>query len=290
VIKYHFQKFKYGKELLVDCPDIKELLQCSMALKEFHATSFYEMFFLTSGHGKIIMEDNSFEFSTPVVLLLPPAHPRVWKLESPIEGKMIIFEEEFIETFLKDQQILQRLHYFGNYEAPPALPLDVENMDYYIDFLKEIEVEIESLQSDSLHLLRAYLYQLLILVNRHYTRHFNLKENLYYNNQLLKFKDLLRKNIREKQTVKEYAELLGINRNKINHLCQETFGKIAQDIIRLTLLHSCKFDLLDNNLTIAEISIRHNFSAPSNFVRFFKSLTNLSPAIYRADYCNFKEQ
>lgn len=219
-------------------------------------------------------------------MLLPPARPRQWHFNEQPEGMVVIFEGEFIEAFLKDNSLLNRLYYFGNYDASATLPLKKEETDNLLVLLKNIKQEINLLASDSYHLLRAYLYQLLILVNRSYTDHYQLKGNLYRNNEILKFRNLLRQHIRHKQTVKAYADLLNVNRNRLNHLCQETFGKNALSIIHDELLKSCKSELLSTGKTISEISYEHNFSAPSNFVRFFKSLTRISPASYRQEYAN----
>jgi len=286
MIRFDFYKNKYGKELLIDCFNVAEIAGRSLSLKALHTTSFYEIFFFKEVTGHISLEGNRLELDGPAALLLPPAKPRQWHLNIPPEGIVVIFEGEFMETFLKDNHFLNRLYYFGNYDAPATLPLTKEEIDTLLELSKNIKREIDLLASDSYHLLRAYLYQLLIRVNRSYTDHFQLKGNLYRNNEILKFRNLMRQHIRMKQTVKEYADLLDINRNRLNHLCQETFGKNALAIIHDELLKSCKNDLLTSGKTISEISYEHNFSAPSNFVRFFKSLTQTSPANYRRQYAN----
>ncbi|SEM78568.1 AraC-type DNA-binding protein [Mucilaginibacter gossypiicola] len=286
MIRFDFFKNKYGKELLIDCFNVAEIAHRSLSLQELHATSFYEMFFFKEVAGHILLEDIKLELVGPVALLLPPAQPRQWHLQGSPEGMVVIFEGEFMEAFLKDNYFLNRLYYFGNYDASATLPLKEEETNILLELSKNIKNEIDLLATDSYHLLRAYLYQLLILVNRSYTDHYQLKGNLYRNIEILKFRELLRQNIRMVQTVKQYADLLGINRNRLNHLCQETFGKNALAIIHDELLKSCKGDLLTTGKTISEISYEHNFSAPSNFVRFFKSLTKQSPTSYRQEYAN----
>ncbi|MET3877343.1 helix-turn-helix domain-containing protein [Chitinophaga sp. OAE865] len=286
MLKFHFHKYKYGKELLVDCFKISEIAGRSISLKELHATTFYEIFLFLEGEGAIIFEGSRLDFKSPVVLLLPPARPRQWDLHTRPDCSMVIFEGEFMETFLKDHLFLHRLHYFGNYDCPPILPLQKNDVNIFQQLTDNIREEIKSQSFDSQQLLRAYLYQLLIQLNRHYTGFYQLKGNLYQNTDMLKFRDFLKKYIREKQTVKEYADLLKMNRNRLNQLCHDTFGKDAHIIIRGELLQSCKNELLGSNKTIAEISYEHNFSAPSNFVRFFKSLAKISPAAYRAEYAD----
>ncbi|NLR59265.1 AraC family transcriptional regulator [Chitinophaga polysaccharea] len=286
MLKFHFHKYKYGKELLVDCLKLSEIAGRSLALKELHATTFYEIYFFLKGNGSILFEGSQLDFKSPSVLFLPPSRPRQWKVPATPDCRMVIFEGEFMETFLKDHLFLHRLYYFGNADSLPILPLQSKDVSLFQHLTDSIKGEISRQSFDSQHLLRAYLYQLLILLNRHYADYYALKGNLYQNTDMLQFRDLLKKHIREKQTVKEYAALLGINRNRLSQLCQEAFGKDANTIIRNELLQSCKDALLASNKTIAEISYEHNFSAPSNFVRFFKSLAKISPAAYRSAYAD----
>ncbi|MFC0181887.1 AraC-type DNA-binding protein [Pseudarcicella hirudinis] len=284
MLKVLFDKNKYGAELLLDCVELSEIADHGIAVKELHVTTFYEIFFFTEGQGSINLEGKHIAINAPCVLFLRPAQPRQWELSSVKKCMIIFFEGAFMETFLKDHLFLHRLYYFLGSTFPIMLPLKQDEMPVFEKLLYAVRQEINDLREDSHQLLRAYLYQLLILLNRGYTSHYHLQGNLYHNLNILKFRELLKQNIREKQTVKEYAGLLNMNRNRLNHLCHEIFAKDASDIIKNELAESCKYDLLTTDKTVAEISYDHNFSAPSNFVRFFKSMTNLSPAAYRAEY------
>jgi AraC-like DNA-binding protein len=286
MLQIHFHKYKYGKELLVDCFRLSEIAGRTLSLKEMHATTFYEIFFFFEGAGSLFLEGSKQTFKGPTALMLPPLQPRQWDLKTVPDCMMVIFEGEFMEAFMKDHLFLNRLYFFGNVDSPVLLPFKKDTISKFTPLLHGIRDEIKNLASDSHHLLRAYLYQLLILLNRAYAGHYQLKGNLYKNTHMLRFRELLKQHIREQQTVQQYADLLSMNRNRLNQLCKETFGKDAHTIIRNELLKSCKNELLVSNKTIAEISHEHNFSAPSNFVRFFKSLTQLSPAAYRQEYAN----
>ncbi|PRY30439.1 AraC-like DNA-binding protein [Spirosoma oryzae] len=286
MIAFNFLKNKYGKELLIDCFRLSEIEGRSLALNEMHITTFYEIFLFLEGNGSVLLEGQLLTFEAPVVLLLPPAQPRQWRMTTTPDCLVVIFEGAFIETFLSDSLFLHRLYYFGQHDASPLLPLPSEVMPDFNTLWHNLKAEITLPSFDSQQLLRAYLYQLLILLNRAYAKHYQLTGNLYRNTGILQFKRLLSQYIREKNTVKEYAQLLQLNRNRLNQLCQEAFGKDAQTIIRQELVQSCKNDLLGSSQTIAEISHAHNFSAPSNFIRFFKSLTGISPAVYRATYAD----
>ncbi|RKR05543.1 AraC family transcriptional regulator [Flavobacterium sp. 90] len=284
MLKVNFEKNKYGAELLLDCVELSEISDQSIGMKELHITNFYEIFFFMEGTGSILLEEKHIEINAPCVLFLRPGLPRQWELGAVKKCMVIFFEGAFIETFLKDPLFLHRLYYFLGGTFSSILSLSENEIQMFENLLLAVKKEISNLKNDSHQLLRAYLYQLLILLNRDYTKNYDLRGNLYENLNMLKFKELIKQNIKEKQTVKEYAALLNINRNKLNQLCHEIFAKDASDIIKNELVESCKYDLLTTDKTITEISYDHNFSAPSNFVRFFKAMANVSPAVYRTQY------
>lgn len=284
MLEVNFHKYKYGAELLFDCVDLSEIAGKSISNKELHLTTFYEIFFFMDGESAIILEGKRINISSPCILFLRPGLPRQWELSDVYQCKIIFFEGVFIENFLKDHLFLHRLYFFLGDEFSKILPLQKESMNSFVNLLFAVKQELNRLREDSYQLLRAYLFQLLILLNRSYTAHYAISGNLYQNLDMLHFKELLKKYIREKQTVKEYAELLNMNRNRLNLLCHEVFAKDASQVIKTELVESCKYDLLTTDKTIAEVGYGHNFSAPSNFVRFFKSMTKLSPANYRAEF------
>lgn len=286
MLKVNFHKYKYGAELLFDCVDLHEIAGKSISSKELHLTTFYEIFFFMEGEGRIILEGKEIAISAPCVLFLRPGLPRQWELSEIYRCKIIFFEGVFIENFLKDHLFLHRLSYFLGDTFSRILPLQEKEMTVFEDLLSSVKQELNQLHEDSYQLLRAYLYQLLILLNRAYVSHFAMSGNLYQNMDMLQFKELLKRNIREKQTVKEYAGLMKMNRNRLNFLCQEVYGKDASKMIRTELVESCKYDLLTTDQTVSEVGSNHNFSATSNFVRFFKAMTKLSPSMYRAAFTN----
>lgn len=284
MLKVNFHKYKYGTELLFDCIDLSEIAGKSISNKELHLTTFYEIFFFIEGEGAIILEGKKIKINSPCILFLRPGLPRQWELSEMYECKIVFFEGAFIENFLRDHLFLHRLYFFLGDEFSKILPLQKESMNVFVNLLSSVRQELSGVREDSYQLLRAYLYQLLILLNRSYISHYKIGGNLYQNLDMLHFKELLKQHIREKQTVKEYAELLNMNRNRLNLLCHEIFGKDASQVIKTELVESCKYELLTTDKTIAEVGYDHNFSAPSNFVRFFKSMTKLSPSNYRAEF------
>ncbi|NLU91966.1 AraC family ligand binding domain-containing protein [Chitinophaga sp. Ak27] len=118
--------------------------------------SFYEIYFFLKGNGSILFEGSQLDFKSPSVLFLPPSRPRQWKVPATPDCRMVIFEGEFMETFLKDHLFLHRLYYFGNADSLPILPLQSKNVPLFQHLTDSIKGEISRQSFDSQHLLRAY--------------------------------------------------------------------------------------------------------------------------------------
>jgi len=143
-----------------------------------------------------------------------------------------------------------------------------------------------NLQDDSEHLLRSLLYYLLIKTNRLYSDIYEINDTTIKNINILKFQQLLEKNIRAKHNVSEYANDLNISRTYLNKLTKKYFYKTANEIIREYLLAEAKREIVYTEKDISQIAYDLNFSEVSSFVRFFKQMTNTSPNKFRKEFSN----
>lgn len=131
-------------------------------------------------------------------------------------------------------------------------------------------------KSDSGHIIRSLLYYILQKLNREYAEKNQLnlgKENDHY---AFQFKRLLEKNIKQKQRVTDYAEMLGITRISLNKAVREQFNVTASHLLKQRLLLEIKNYLFHSKLTVSEIAHELNFSEPNHLMRFFKAQTGMT--------------
>ncbi|MCI4669597.1 MAG: AraC family transcriptional regulator [Bacteroidia bacterium] len=279
--KYQFYRDKYQTELLIDCFEKSKTLMLKGPTKPFLIT-FYEIIFVTAGQGKFALNDEQIEVKAGTILLLPPNKWRQWvEMDKNFDGIYLIFEEEFISTFFNDALFLYRFHYFYNTSSPSYVSAETGDLARFMASLNEIRLEIKSLKADSNHLLRALLYLLLIHINRLYERNFDIKGDFYEDTLILKFRRLLEQNLKSKQRVSEYAQMLEVSQSHLNKLLKSYFGKSCSEIIKERLLIEVKKELLFTKKNLSEIAFELGFSEPSNFNRFFREMTGLTPKSYR---------
>ncbi|MEL6194451.1 MAG: AraC family transcriptional regulator [Bacteroidota bacterium] len=284
--KFPFQRNKYGHELLIDCGQMSQLKGFTLDQTPFWI-EFHELFFVTSGEGVFKLNEERIPFQKGTVLLLPPNKWRQWEsITGKLDGYTIFFEEEFISKFFHDGLFLYRFHYFYNNASPSYIQLNDQELSTYLSLLLNVRKELDSLQHDSNHFLRAILYQLLINLNRTYSHQFNIKEEFFGDNLSLQFRRLLEQEVRNNRDVSFYAEKLEVSRSHLTKTLKKTLGKPPAQLIRNRLIVEAKKELLFSKFNISEISHQLHFSEPSNFNRLFKELTGMSPNEFRMQNSN----
>lgn len=81
--------------------------------------------------------------------------------------------------------------------------------------------------------------------------------------------------------VVDYLELLQTNASTLNRLCKKFMGISAQQLIHQKQVSEIKQLLSVTDEPVADIAYKLNFSDPSNFNRFFRSITGITPHAYR---------
>lgn len=85
----------------------------------------------------------------------------------------------------------------------------------------------------------------------------------------------------EKRTIKEYAEMLSVSEDHLAKSVKSVTGKTAYSYIFNRTIKEAKSLIAFTSLTYSEIAYQLKFSDTSNFSKYFKRETGLSPSAYR---------
>jgi AraC family transcriptional activator of pobA len=280
---YHFLSNKYGRELLIDIGRIEQIENFNLGSAP-HQLSFYEILFIDKGNGNFILDDNRIALKPGVVIFTSPGHIREWHIKKPVGGYAVYFEKDFLNLFFADALFLYRFGFFHQYQKPTSLSANMSRIKKYNLVNTQIEQEIQHLQNDSTHLLRALLYQLLILLNRAYANENGLQNDTYVHPVFYHFRSLLETHYSVHHRVVDYIQLLHVSPAQLNKLCRQYMGITAQQMIHHKQASEAKRLLRSTNDAVIEIAYQLNFSDPSNFNRFFRSFTGVSPQQYRQQF------
>ncbi len=276
---YHFLPRKYGRDLLMDIGRI-ETLKNYVLDDTLHQISFYEILFIEKGSGSFSLDENKMTLRPGAIIFTSPGQVRCWKVRQPVSGYTVFFEKDFLNLFFTDDLFLYRFQYFHQYAKPTNLEMPPDIFRQTLKLVAGIEEEFTRLQNDSNHMLRAILYQLLVILNRYYAAIYQVKSDTYIHPIFLRFRSSIEKEFMKHHHVAAYAQLLKISPAQLNKICRQYSGLSAQQMIHHKLISEIKKQLRRNQ-SIKEIVYAFDFSDPSNFNRFFKRLTGTTAQQYR---------
>lgn len=245
-----------------------------------HQLSFYEVIFIEEGSGTFTLDENKILIAPQTIIFTSPGQVRCWEIEKKVKGYTLFFDKDFLHLFFSDELFLYRFQYFHQYSHPTAIRISEESFEKCLELVHGIEQEFGLLQNDSNHLIRSLLYQLLVILNRYYACIHNVQRDTYIHADFYRFRSLLEKKFVGDRSVDAYSKVLNISTGFLNKICRQFSGLSAQQMIHYKLISEIKKQLYQNK-SAKEIAYEFGFSDPSNFNRFFKKFTGITPQQYR---------
>jgi AraC-like DNA-binding protein len=282
VNKYDFYKTKYGNELLIDLIRL-ESLEKYIFKGNPHTLSYYDITLITDGKGTFRLDNQTFDFTPGRIIFSSPGQVRYWDIEVMPTGYVLIFEEEFLTSFLNDIHFIDNLKYFYNYSSPPEITISQDEQQFLIPLFINIEQEIATFNKNDTHILKALLYQSLIWLNRKYISIYTENNSNELNRHILSFRKLTELNFSTHHDVTFYADRLNITQGHLNDLCKKHLGVSAKQYIQNRLMTEAKKLICFTDASIAQIASNLNFEDTSYFVRKFRKSTGHTPLNYRRE-------
>ncbi|RKR07980.1 AraC family transcriptional regulator [Maribacter vaceletii] len=271
-----FSRF-VNQEIPFEILTIKELYdRCKKSaydLSNPHRIKFNALIIITKGNGKHIIDFKEQQLFPGLVI--PLTKEQVHSFEKPlqVEGFVISFEEHFITQKISEKELFHFLQLFHN----PAILIGAENLHVLtplINLLKNINLDTNiNLKSE---LIKTILMALLFQIKRHSVYQHEIFESKRFKD-FITFKQLITKNYQDSHNANDYAKKMTVSYKYLNDICKEISKQTAKSFIDNWLLLEIKRNISENIHTSQEIAFKMGFKEPSNFIRFFKKFTGITP-------------
>lgn len=258
-------KLKLQPERLFKLSRMKEVIKPTRPHKH---EGYYEFILLTQGAGYHTIDDQKYEVAPPLFHILKPSQIHCWDFTRIPRGFVLMVREDF---FGNHQAVRQKL-----YELPVEIKL--KDPQPYLHLYEQCFQEYQQLAHHQ-DTLQAYLH--LIVTKLYHEIREQKIVNFPAHQTLYQYKKLVDQHFTRIKQVNQYASLLNITSARLNKICKKSLGKNAQAIIQERVVLEAKNLLFHTDKTVAEISYHLQFSDASNFVKFFKAQTTLTPRQYR---------
>lgn len=235
------------------------------------------MVFLTKGNSVRSKGLNKYDFGKNEVFFLPPRQITSHQsMSKDVRGFFIHFSPDLFE---ENDSLLKPFN-FLKFSGHPLVGIPKDKLEPIL-YLLERMFNLYYTEDANLKILVAYLLLLLAEINT-----FGIKADMSSGKISTaaklteRYKSVLTEYILEKQTVREYAKLLHVTPNYLNRCVKATTDKTAQNLLNEMLILEAKSMLKYSGLSISEIAEKLCGRSPSNFTRFFRQQTGLTPKEY----------
>jgi AraC family transcriptional activator of pobA len=244
-----------------------------------HRKTVFDFVFLTRGSSIRSKGLDKYEFDADTFFFLPAYQISSHDFYSKdATGFYCHFDADVLSRYLVQPGFIQQfsfLHFIGN----PLVKVDNNTRDTVLPILHRLERE-HGVEKPNYTLLSAYLSALFLELQPFAVNVDEVKKNAAFR-ITQQYKNELVQHIYEKQSVNEYADFLAVTPKHLNKCVKAVTGKSAHDLLYDMLLLEVKTLLKQTQLTVSEIAWKVGKEDPSDFTRFFKSKTGLTPTQYR---------
>ncbi len=245
-----------------------------------HRKTVYDFVFLTQGKSVRSKGLHKYEFGKHTFFFLPAYQISTHEsMSEDAQGFFCHFDAEIFNKLFPHSPFYEEFP-FWQFAEEPLIMVEEEQLEPIMNILCRLEKEYLSNKSFHTQLITAYLLALFTEV-----KIIKKSSQETHKNAALRvterYKTLLSQYIYQTNKVSEYASMLAITPDHLNKCVKATIGKTSQELLADMIILEAKVLLKQTNLSISEIAFKFSETNPSDFSRFFKNKTQLSPKEFR---------
>jgi AraC-like DNA-binding protein len=249
-----------------------------------HRHTFYQIAYITAGHGSHVIDCNSYPLRPATLYFLRPEQVHFWDYRAMPSGYVLAFSEEFLlsqphrDDLARDAEIFHDLADAGQLCLSPIPAREI------LPIIKEIVRECHTAEADYRSVMQAYLHVLLARARRLLPAAAPDGGQSSRSGLLVRhFIDLVTQHAGPFQTVREYSDRLGVTPSHLAETVKEATGRTPGQIIRGAQTVEAKRLLLHTDKNVAQIAYELGFKDTAYFGRFFKREAGVAPGEFRRD-------
>jgi len=241
-----------------------------------HRLNFFAILIISDGEVNHSVDLKNYHLRAGDVMVISKGQIHAFDQNSQYKGYLVLFTEAFMQKYIAQSTIIKVTHLY-NYFIGQEIISNPDNNQMMIETIKnELNIPSPSLPNIIGALLSIYLLRL---------NDNNINSTMQIDNRSLKlfnaFKTLVEERFTKTRNAKVFASIMSISYKHLNEVCKIIVNMTAKAFIDNYVTLEAKRKLITTSLSVKEISFSLGFDEPTNFLKYFKRQTNLSPAEFR---------
>lgn len=249
-----------------------------------HQLEFYALAYYTAGQTKHLVDFVWHEAKSNTLLYLSKGQVNAFNFNEEVQGYLILFTETYFKKQLNKLPNTEVVRLFNSHLFSPKLQIpDNSNVKKYMELLfAEFYNERETFnKANTIDALFTVLFSKLEQLKKFQTFHIKESDKL---GQFLQFKSLVEQKYTQSRNADFYASKMRMSYKHLNSICKEIIDSTAKQFIDAFIVLEAKRRLINSSVKSTELAFDLGFEEPTNFVKYFKKKTGLTPNTFKNNY------
>ncbi|WP_276167009.1 AraC family transcriptional regulator [Zobellia alginiliquefaciens] len=245
-----------------------------------HRITFFALLMVTEGSGFHRVDLKEYPIKKGSVLKIAKGQVHSFQEDMDYKGFLVIFTEDFVLKYFSKYSVEFISHLYNYHLSDPLV--ENTNCEPFIEqIIEEMNLEPSYAQQNILaKILELYLLRL----EREANSKIKSTQHSDYYPLFLQFNNLVESNFRTTRNVKDYAQKLMISTKHLSKVVNVFTLNTAKHFIDQYVVLEIKRALLSTDKSLKEISYDIGFDEVTNFTKFFKKHTDLTPKEFKSSF------
>lgn len=270
---------------LIRLKDLRERKDLGHSPYRSHVVEFYIILLIEEGTGLHTIDFTQYAYKKGTLITIRKDQIHQFHQNNTVKGLMMLFTDEFLVSYLEQLEALKSLQLFNELLGVPKIQLTESELGEVSNLAERIKKEYFEVNDDySLGIIRSELHILIAKLYRIKSQNNQLISNRKYLSEFIHFQNLVEKHATQYTKVMDYAQIIGVSTKTLNTITKHIVNKTAKEFIDDICTKQIKRLLINTTHSVKEIAYASGFEETTNFYKYFKRQTNLTPEQFRASF------
>lgn len=251
--------------------------------EEPHRLQFFILIYIEQGEGSHMVDFEEYKYTAGSILFVQRDQVHAFKFSPDCKGYLLLFTQPFLDQVHINMRLPNYTPTHLQSAHSPYLLLDADNNSRCKTLINEIISEKN--HTDTTPLIVMYLFSSLSLIlHRLRPELHHDKLSLEQSAKFARFHELLQSNFKSIRDANWYAQQLHTTYKTLNQLTKLATNLTAKQLIDAYTIVEIKRHLVVNHASTQQMANDFGFEDASNFVKYFKKYTSLTPSHFLSHY------